>query len=219
MRMFPAFQPDERQAVVYEHIPNRPYDEQHRETPINHVLEFAHAAKRIKFFDGQQLDVADVAVFPQDTVVAVVEIVAFGPIAIGNETEVTAHLADDVVGLARGRKRLVAAVVLYDEDAHKKKRIDDRKPKGEPQRYVAQPIHRYPNGHEWQERIDDLNGRFFLVGKLVRLDDLRELLEDTDFYWRILHCVQFCIKNRKLGYLGVKKGFFFPKRHQGRAIL
>lgn len=107
-----------------------------------------------------------------------VKIVALSPIAIRHKTDQTANFADDVVRLARSRKRLMATIVLYDEDTNKKKSVQCSKWQREPQRHVEQKVHRRPNSDEWQKSIQDLDDGFFRIGELIGFDDGRKALQN-----------------------------------------
>lgn len=150
---FPTFQPDDGETVVVKNIHQRADKKQHGRASKHGVLQFFETAQGAKFPDRQGVDVADVAVFIQDAIVAVVVIVVFCPILVRDKGQETTDGTYDVVRLPGGRERLVAAVVLDDKNPHQKEGIDDRERKSEPKPDIAQQVHGHPYCEEWQEGV------------------------------------------------------------------
>lgn len=183
VRVFPTFQADQRETVLNEQVPCRTDDKQYRKTTEQCIVKFFPARKGFELIDGQQIDVADIAVFPENTIVSVVKIVAFSPVPIGHETNHTTHFSNKIVGFARVREGLVSAIVLDNEYANEKKRIDGSQWQYQPERYVNQKVHGHPDGYKWQKRVKYLYNGLPGIGQLVRFDDGGELLQEV---WVVL---------------------------------
>lgn len=146
--VLPAAEIDEGQTALDKKVPGRPQNELHRRRAEEDIAELIEAAQAGKFLNGQQLNIADAAVFPQQTVVTVVEIMALRPIFIGQDAEHAADHADNVVGFAGGEKGLVSAIVLDNKDTDQEKRVDHGQQQHQPNADIHQEIHGYPNGQE-----------------------------------------------------------------------
>ena len=75
------------QAMLEQEQIGRPDHEQHRKTAEQQVADFLEAAQALEFLHREQFDIADVAVFVQQAVVAVVIVMAFSPVAVRHETQ------------------------------------------------------------------------------------------------------------------------------------
>jgi len=82
------------------------------------------------------------------------------PISVRNESQKTAQRTDDVVRLPGGGERLVAAIVLNDENPNQKESVDHGERYREPNGHITPEVHRYPDREKGQERIENLDGRF-----------------------------------------------------------
>jgi hypothetical protein len=100
----------------------------------------------------------------QDSVVAVVVIVVFGPVPVWDKSQKTTGGTNEVIGPLGRRERLVAAIMLNDKNPDQKECIDHGQSNGKPDGHVAPNIHRNPNGDKRQERIEYLYGCFSSVG-------------------------------------------------------
>ncbi len=121
-------------------------------------MRFLIPGQCLEFVNGKQVDVANVAVFPQQAVMTVVEIMAFGPVAIRHKTHHTADFTDDIIGFSGGREGLVTAVVLNDENSNQEEGIYEGQWKHQPERNVNQQIHGNPDSYERQKSVQDLDG-------------------------------------------------------------
>lgn len=156
---------------------NRADQEQDKGIAEKIIAYFLETGQGAEFFDGQEFDIADVAVLVQHAIVAVVEIVAFGPVAIWHEADDATDHTDDVVGFPGSGKGLVPTVVLDDKNAHEEKGIDEPKRQRPPERHFQQEIHGYPNCDERQKGVQHLNDCLARIGQLVSFYNGRQLAQ------------------------------------------
>ena len=176
VRMFPAFQSYNRKTVVHEDVPDWSDDEQNGCDAIEGILDLSPAWQCFKFINSEQFNITNVAVFPQNAVVAMVEVMALGPVAVWNKTQITTDLTDYVVCFPGCGERLVTTVVLDDKNAHQEKGIDQYQRQHQPIGYVDQEIHRDPDGDKRTEGCNYLSYGFSSIRKLIRLYDGGQLL-------------------------------------------
>ncbi len=108
---------------------------------------------------------------PQNTIVPVVKIVTFRPIAIRDKTHKAANLPDDVIGPSRGGKRLVTAVVLNDKYPYQKKSIQSGKQPNLPLQTVLLNAKHKTDGLPESQSFVQVDKNNVIVSAMKKTDD------------------------------------------------
>lgn len=162
----PAFKGNGGDAQHHPEV-NDGYDDEHDNWRAEHpVLKPAPFIQFAVFLYGKEINVAYVPMF-QLAGVSVVETVNPGPIGVGNRTEKRTNKADGIVNAALLEERIMAAIMLNDENTNQEECINCAKANGQPNGVINAEVHRNPKRNKRTKAAEHLpncsSGISFLI--------------------------------------------------------
>lgn len=174
--LLPSIKTDAGNAKHYGKVDYRYDYEHHYWVAERTVLETIPFTQFAVLFDGEEVDVTNIAVLQLASMTVVVAVNAC-PISVGYGAEERTDEADDIVHFTFLQKGIVAAVMLNDENTDEEESVDCAQAQREPDGIVNTEIHSDPEGHERSETAEQLANSTASTGFLVLSYDGLPVLE------------------------------------------